>query len=174
MKKKIVISLTLMILFMFPLTNAYAYELNGSKFQAPKKLTYYIDSSVNDAGYFTAAKHGIFAWDPLSEIAIYGTAGKVSSEIRMFYTNKDTGDYATASNECYCSTNDYSNITFWKSMSKLDTTNQKETAVHEVGHSLGLKHEDDNRGTSIMLSGPAFINKTSPQSDDIKGITAIY
>ncbi|MBX9976367.1 matrixin family metalloprotease [Cytobacillus firmus] len=47
---------------------------------------------------------------------------------------------------------------------------KKKIAAHEVGHSLGLDHEDDV--PSIMVSGPDWLYSTRPVADDWAGISA--
>lgn len=55
----------------------------------------------------------------------------------------------------------------------LTTVRKKETMTHEMGHILGLAHEDYVK-PSIMLSGPDFLDNPDPQTDDYNGIRAIY
>jgi hypothetical protein len=79
---------------------------------------------------------------------------------------------ASEISECRCTTNDYSNITFWHGFrTDLNDVQQKETAAHEVGHSLGLDHENDV--PAIMISR-GFNNNLNPYGDDWKGIAARY
>ncbi len=47
----------------------------------------------------------------------------------------------------------------------------KSTAVHELGHALGLDH---NTGTSIMNSDRDRTKMHVPQKDDVNGVNAIY
>ncbi|MGG3561898.1 hypothetical protein ABES03_09860 [Neobacillus rhizosphaerae] len=175
--KKLLFLMVVILFFSIPTLGAKAYVLNGSKFQNPKQLRYYISDAVVNAGYWADAKHATTAWGYAAEIEFTGEiVQKVYAEIRFDRSTIDTGDFASASNDCYCTYSDYSNITLWKDFDSLKTDAlQKETTVHEVGHSLGLAHENDNIGTSIMLDGDhGFIGAIYPQSDDWKGIAARY
>lgn len=56
------------------------------------------------------------------------------------------------------------------------TQNQaRAVAIHEVGHCLGLAHENDGTAT-VMTSGEAFLNNNwlIPQTDDINGVNNLY
>ncbi|WP_060669272.1 matrixin family metalloprotease [Oceanobacillus caeni] len=45
------------------------------------------------------------------------------------------------------------------------------TAVHELGHALGIAH---NNGTSIMNSNRDRNKMITPQTDDVNGVKSIY
>ncbi|MGB7084538.1 MAG: matrixin family metalloprotease [Phormidesmis sp.] len=51
-----------------------------------------------------------------------------------------------------------------------------ETAVHEVGHSLGLDHEDDKPAVmnSVLAAQYTDVNKPFLKQDDINGIRSLY
>ncbi len=49
-----------------------------------------------------------------------------------------------------------------------------ETAVHELGHSLGLDHEDDTEAIMNSKLGRRFSNKSFLLEDDINGIRSLY
>ncbi|RFU64604.1 hypothetical protein D0463_09915 [Bacillus sp. V59.32b] len=100
------------------------------------------------------------------------TYTKSNAAIRFEKSSTDTNDYASEVSSCRCVYNTYSNITFWKDFGGLSDLREKETAVHEVGHSFGLAHEDDVR--SIMVSGPEFLDELNPVADDWAGIRARY
>jgi hypothetical protein len=174
MKKKIVFSSLLAVIFIFTTVSTLsvkAYTFVGNKLVNPQAVTYYIGSSVGE--WNTDARHGVFAWDPAYEIGIYGQKYvKSEASIRFEKSSTDTNDYASEVSECRCTTSDYSNITFWADFGPLSDAHEKETAAHEVGHSFGLGHEDDV--PSIMISGPAWLNQTTPVSDDWAGIRARY
>lgn len=169
--KKIMLVLAI-ILIVVPMT-AEAYTFTGNKFSNPTSLRYYIADSVTSNGFWADANHGGKAWNGASEIEALETFAYVSSDIRFAYSNTDKGDVvASEISECRCLTNDYSNITFWQGFrTDLDDVEQKETAAHEVGHSLGLDHENDVQ--SIMLS-KGFNRYIYPYADDWKGIAARY
>lgn len=59
------------------------------------------------------------------------------------------------------------------------TVRRDETMTHEMGHVLGLSHEDRPGYYSIMQPGDdgitdGFIDNRNPQTDDFNGIKAIY
>lgn len=170
-KKKILALLSILIVVMPISTQAYTFT--GNKFQHPTNLRYYIADSVRNNGFWSDANHGAKVWGNSPEIQIYENFSYAYAEIRFAYSNTDKGDIvATEISECRCTTNDYSNITFWQGFkTDLSDTTQKETAAHEVGHSLGLDHEDDV--LSIMLT-EGFNYNIYPQADDWKGIAARY
>ena len=62
----------------------------------------------------------------------------------------------------------------YKSWKGLDQTRRRETAVHEVGHALGLDHTQTKNNSISVMRTKGFNDKDWPLQDDIDGIKALY
>lgn len=166
---KVLIVITLMLLIV-PL-NVSAYKFNGSKISNPKSAHYYIQgpNSSFTSGLVAEVKKGVLAWNKAPEIQFTKRVNTPGAEVRIEYVNRNLGDYYAqyrASDEI---------ITFnkkWKT--ELNKTKRTETAVHEVGHALGLAHTQEKNNSKAVMRALGFNNKTVPLSDDLAGIKKKY
>jgi len=176
------IAATLFMICAFALliSPAKAYVLFGGSWSDANSLTYWLDSSISQAGYTSHSQHGSTAWNSSPHVEISSTSSSSGADIKWYASFNDLGDiYADALNysgATACWNCSYTNsIIRWNQPfiedTGLDSNRIKETATHEVGHSLGLDHEDTI--TSIMLSA-GWLYGTYPVQDDFDGINAIY
>lgn len=100
------------------------------------------------------------------------------ADIKFYGSSADLGDlYADTLNYVGSRpswTGSYTNsVIRWNGPVASDLTSDraKETAAHEVGHSLGLDHSDT---TKAIMRASGWIYGTYPIQDDWDGIKAIY
>lgn len=94
----------------------------------------------------------------------------IGVEIKNFYSNKNTGTYATT----YYTTKQSARIIYYKSFKNTSAANKRETFVHEVGHTLGLSHTQSKNNSVSVMRALNFNQKAYPLADDKKGINAKY
>ncbi|MED3655155.1 matrixin family metalloprotease [Heyndrickxia sporothermodurans] len=175
-KRNIMIMLTVLIICLpIILSNnvANAYVISDWKKQSrPKGLLYNIHSSVSDAGFSSYASNGAKAWNASSKIEFVGTSSQPGlSDVYFTFSNVTTDDYATAYGS---KSSSQVRITFWKDFKGLSATRKTETAVHEVGHALGLDHTQKANNSISVMRKTGFNDKKTPLSDDWAGINKIY
>lgn len=162
----------IMLLFVFTSlpNSADAYQRLGFKKADSKDLYYFIDYQFADMGFKSDVKRGLTAWHISPKIK-FTKEVSISGNVNLDYVNSNYGDaYATHRN----GSSTLSNITFYKSWKGLSKTKRRETAVHEVGHALGLGHTQTKNDRISVMRQFGFNNKDYPLSDDLKGINAIY
>jgi hypothetical protein len=188
MKRKIFTFLILFVLTCIIIVpKSEAYQMNFSYWPDSHHLHYYLDSSVSNDGYSVYADYGAKAWNISSSVEVYkstsstndGTLTTITTskgvDLGNFYA--DAHEYTSSGSECQFGYNcksyrgkirindpDYYD---------LSSTRRYETITHEMGHILGLAHEDYVK-PAIMMSGPGFLDKRDPQADDWAGIKAVY
>ncbi|QPC45605.1 matrixin family metalloprotease [Mangrovibacillus cuniculi] len=167
-----------------------AYVKNGSKWSNPTSLQYYVDSSTLYAGNEHYATWGATAWNSATEVEVSRTYSS-SDNGRLTTIVTSTTDlgayyaeafrYNSSGSRCVqptiCTVVRGKIVINNVDFKKLSSTGVRrhETMTHEMGHILGLGHEDSSGVFSIMLSGGAgFIDRKSPTTDDFKGISAVY
>lgn len=173
--------LLVIVVISLPVNTADAYVKLGGYWGGGEanSLTYWLDASVTQTGYTSYAQHGSTAWNSSPYINVAQTTSSTNANIKWYASTIDLGDfYADTMNydnsyPCLACEYDTSTIRInVSSFKSLDTNRMKETTAHEVGHSLGLDHEDDV--PAIMISGPGWLYGTYPVQDDFNGITDIY
>lgn len=168
----------LVILLFFLMSNSSdvkAYDLMSGKYPVhlATNLEYYIDSAATT--YETDTVLGILNWNNFPSYVKISTKvlREDNAELRFYYTGIDKGRTVADNTNYTSSTNvyKYSRIQYHLGFKSLGTSDKRETAAHEVGHSLGLNHEDTK--PSIMLTS-GFRGSALPQLDDWNGIIAKY
>lgn len=177
MKRNLIIILLVMLIFplLSPVIHAYNLKVEAFPKNIAKNLRYYIDKTASDRGLGQHIVAGTSAWNSSPYIGYYGSVSReANAQQRFFASNTDKGSIvATNSNTVRLGgkVTNYSTIYTWRRFYSLSTANKNETMAHEVGHSLGLNHE--NSKYSIMLAS-GFIGRTNPTVDDLNGIKVKY
>jgi hypothetical protein len=68
--------------------------------------------------------------------------------------------------------NSHVNFSIYAGALKPNTMDFRRVAVHELGHALGMAHENNPNIPAIMA--PFISNIEKPQPDDIRGVRALY
>ncbi len=185
-KKKLMIVVFLLLLMVAIFTSqAYAYVRNGpdGKWGASSAadLKYWKDSSVDSYGYGGRVDFGASQWNEVSSKVKLTNVTSGYVHIKVFAG--DIKDTALADALNY-KTNFWGNyIACWDCTYELSRIRindpvistyvldyQYKALTHEFGHSLGLDHGDIT--PAVMV--PGWNNYKVPQTDDKKGIKAIY
>ncbi|EAD6937667.1 matrixin family metalloprotease [Listeria monocytogenes] len=157
-------------IFLISTTGVQAYVLSSNKLSHPKKAYYWVDPDFKK--YANARTHvlrGPLAWNPTSEIQFTKEVSVIGgADVKMEYIDKYNGD-------TYAVHKGNGNITFYKKW-RVELTNmqRKETAAHEVGHALGLKHTQSKNNKNSLMRQFGFNNKDWALSDDKAGIAKKY
>jgi predicted Zn-dependent protease len=83
-------------------------------------------------------------------------------------------DFTSANRMTHAGTVFNSNVNFsvYTGALKSNTMDFRRVAVHEMGHALGMAHENNPNIPAIMA--PFISNIETPQPDDIRGVRALY
>jgi len=176
-------------------STAHAYKLLGCKWPQPS-TTFYVSIPGEGGLWDSAFEDAMYAWGVNTAFQFHIVRGMVSSPCDPTDARNGVGFSSTYCGESWGSTtlavtqywyigtelkeadvvfnaNESWNVysTPWSSDPWNGVCDFRRVAVHELGHALGLDHED-NGIASIMASyvGDYII----PQQDDINGVTALY
>lgn len=166
-----VMLLFFVLLFSIFQSTASAYNLIGWRFTSTSFISYKWGASLKDGVIKTGWTNAASSWrtSTSDNVRFYYDSNSVNYLTR--FTDADSTYYGkmvttTNSNKMVTKFEGFENDNAVKVSSVA-----KSTAVHELGHSLGLDHAS---GTSIMNSSRNRTKITTPQADDLKGIKAIY
>jgi predicted Zn-dependent protease len=159
---------------------AEAYNLKGGQWNDANQLTFWLSSTISQAGYNSHSIHGSTAWNASQYVNVTEQSSATGADVKWYASFTDLGDFYadtlnySGSTPCWNCTYTNSVIRWNKPVIVEDELNVyriKETATHEFGHTLGLGHENDVQ--SIMI-GIGWLYGTYPVADDWNGIDAIY
>lgn len=169
--KLAVMLLSFVLLFSIFQNTASAYSLTGWRFTSTNFISYKWGDSLNNGVIKTGWIDGASSWRTSTSENVRFFNDSKSVNFLTRFTDADTGYFGkmvtTAPNNRVTLFKGYLNDNAVASASVA-----KSTAVHELGHALGLDH--NSSGKSIMDSSRDRTKMTTPQTDDLDGIKAIY
>jgi len=172
-------------------STANAYRLTGVKWPQPS-TAFYVDIPGGAGIWNDAFEGAMYEWNAATIFQFYIVRDTYSdpcdsSDNRngVKFADTDCGDAWGSTTIAVChywysgTTITQTDIVFnsnesWNVYStswQYSVSDFKRVAVHELGHALGLAHEDSG---PLTIMGTYAGNITAPQQDDINGVAAIY
>ena len=170
---------------------AHAYALEGPKWASLRVSFGYVIPGRN-AAYSAAFRQAMIDWNQTSKFKYFGTQ---SSANPCATSGANGGGFSTTacgqafgsgtlavtfynftgSNQMtHAGTVFNANVPFsiYSGALRPNSTDFRRVAVHELGHALGLDHENNSSIPAIMA--PFISNIETPRTDDIRGVRAMY
>jgi len=171
---------------------ARAYSLEGPRWVGGKTNFYYAVSGQPSWAFSTALRQALVDWNQVSAFHWTGfqkvanpcfNSGPNGAALKPTACGQSFGSgvlgitmysYDGANRFIHAGTvfNSHVNFSIYDGPLKSGTTDFRRVALHEMGHALGLGHENNNNVPAIMQ--PFVGNTYKPTADDIAGIRAMY
>ena len=172
-------------------STANAYNLQGFKWPQPSS-TFYVDIPGENGLWHDAFEGAMYEWGMNTVFQYYIVSGTYSDPCNAYdykngvrFDSTDCGDSwgsatLAVTHTWYIGTTIVETDIVFNSNEPWDvyfgplsyySMDFRRVAVHELGHALGLDHEDS--GVSTIM-GTYVGNTTIPQQDDINGVAAMY
>ncbi len=187
MKKKVLLSLLLIVVLSTTISTSFAYaRLGTGKVKGGAKgIKFWIASEANE--YKDSIKNGITKWNGISSnVSVSRTTTKSHSRCDNYWGQYFGPDEGSIIAETFFYLNNTLTTNYnidwywckikynsdWFNYDELNYTQRKAIAAHEYGHFLGLAHVDSVN--KLMYPYGDECTATGPTQDEKNGIIAIY